>query len=279
MSIKVMNHVWEHCQQKNTKLIAMLALADWSNDEGVSYPGVERLAKKCRVKRRRMEAILTSLEEDGEIAVIVHGGIPTKSGNTNRYYVLKYCESLGIEPVKIIPRHAQKRGSINNDDPQKNAGDDPQKNAGDDPQENAPKPSVEPSVEPSVTATRSDTTDSMPKQNEMFGLIVELFNYERIPMSKKKTIGKVAKELREAGYTLDEVSQIYSYVKSKGFSSMTPNVLTKYASEWNALITHESEPTTLDEWSHQEWLKNNPEDEDDLVDISAELEALYEGGA
>lgn len=266
MSIKVMNYVWEHCEQKNTKLIAMLALADWSNDEGVSYPGVERLAKKCRVKRRRMEAILTSLEEDGEIAVIVHGGVPTKSGNTNRYYLLKYRQGLGLKPVKITSRHAQKHGSTNNDDPQKNAGDDPQKNA--------PKPSVEPSVEPSVTATRSEAVDSMPKQNEMFGLIVELFNYERIPASKKKTIGKVAKELREAGYSLDEVSQIYDYVKTKGFSSMTPNVLTKYASEWNAQITHEPEPTTLDEWSYQQWLKDNPDD-GQQVDISAELDALY----
>jgi hypothetical protein len=38
MSIKVMSQVWEHSTRKGTRLLLLLALADFANDEGICYP-------------------------------------------------------------------------------------------------------------------------------------------------------------------------------------------------------------------------------------------------
>ena len=47
MSIKVMNKVWEtEMVSDHTELILLLAMADFSDDEGYCFPSVRKLAKK-----------------------------------------------------------------------------------------------------------------------------------------------------------------------------------------------------------------------------------------
>lgn len=67
MSIKVMSHVWKNSKQKGTKLLVLLALADFSNDEGISWPSMKTLAKKARTSKRNTQDIIRKLVEEREI--------------------------------------------------------------------------------------------------------------------------------------------------------------------------------------------------------------------
>jgi len=87
--------------------------------------------------------------------------------------------------------------------------------------------------------------DSKPSQKQMFGHILILFNYDvgKLTKTLKSTIGKVAKELREADYLLEDVTGIYNHVDSKDFSGgFTPSALLKYASEWHSQQPAQLEP-------------------------------------
>ncbi len=67
MSIKIMSEVWKHSKQKGAGLLAMLALADWSNDDGFCWYSQSEVAKRARVSRRQVNNILAKCESDLEI--------------------------------------------------------------------------------------------------------------------------------------------------------------------------------------------------------------------
>lgn len=69
MSVRTMAKVWEYSQHGGTELLALLALADFADDDGNSFPSVGTLARKCRLQPRRMNYILASLEESGEVEI------------------------------------------------------------------------------------------------------------------------------------------------------------------------------------------------------------------
>jgi hypothetical protein len=67
MSVKVMSRVWAHSQRKDGELLVLLALADFSNDAGESWPSLKVLAQKARLTRRQTIRVLKKLEQVGEI--------------------------------------------------------------------------------------------------------------------------------------------------------------------------------------------------------------------
>jgi len=85
MSIKVMSLVWDGFPASGSEMLAMLALADWCNDEGGSlHPSMRAVAEKIRVSEKQARRILHSLEQDGYIKVVgnANGGAP---GSTKQY--------------------------------------------------------------------------------------------------------------------------------------------------------------------------------------------------
>lgn len=88
MSNLALTHVWATSKAKGSTLLVLVAIADAANDDGECYPGQTRLAEKCRMSDRYLRECLSKLEALGEIEIITHGGIETKSGKTNRYKVL-----------------------------------------------------------------------------------------------------------------------------------------------------------------------------------------------
>ena len=82
MSNKRLTAVWEHSRQKGTKLLALLSLADRSDDDGFCWPSHQDTAQRARSKRTYILSVLRDIESAGEL--FVH----CRPGNTHQYLVL-----------------------------------------------------------------------------------------------------------------------------------------------------------------------------------------------
>jgi hypothetical protein len=101
MSIKVMSAVWDNFKRGGSEKLAMLALADWCNDDGGSlYPSISAVAEKINVKECRARRIIHKLIDEGYLTVIANhnGGNPGQS----RHYRLN-VEKL-VTPVPEYTR-------------------------------------------------------------------------------------------------------------------------------------------------------------------------------
>ena len=65
MSIKVMSHVWNMEIEDSTAKLALMALADFSDDEGYCFPSYEVLAKKISKSKRTAIRAVDKLAELG----------------------------------------------------------------------------------------------------------------------------------------------------------------------------------------------------------------------
>lgn len=95
-----MTLVWDSSPYKDGSLLLLLALADFANDEGVCFPGVPTLAKKCRMDDRSIRRILRKFEEDEIISIETQHG----RNHTNIYHIniakLKPDNKPSFESVK-----------------------------------------------------------------------------------------------------------------------------------------------------------------------------------
>jgi biotin operon repressor len=59
-----MNRVWEDETIKSTRKLLFLALADFSNDEGVCYPSQDTLVKKCGLSKATVNKYIKEFEDE-----------------------------------------------------------------------------------------------------------------------------------------------------------------------------------------------------------------------
>ncbi|HBI8622146.1 TPA: helix-turn-helix domain-containing protein, partial [Escherichia coli] len=87
MAIKVMSLVWEGYPGGGSDLLAMLALADWSDDNGRCYPSMSSIATKTRLSRSQAQRVVHGLIDSGFVQVIGNeaGGAP---GATRQYRIV-----------------------------------------------------------------------------------------------------------------------------------------------------------------------------------------------
>lgn len=84
MSVHVSSRVWKHSQQRGTRRLLVLALAEFANAEGIAWPSIRTLAEHLNEPERHTKRLLRQVEEDGEIASKPGGG----RGHTTMYAVL-----------------------------------------------------------------------------------------------------------------------------------------------------------------------------------------------
>ncbi|MEA3327790.1 MAG: helix-turn-helix domain-containing protein [Chloroflexota bacterium] len=118
MSIRTMDRVWKNSTQAGGKLLLLLAIADFANDDGMAYPGIKTLAEKTRQSRRTVQRQLSMLEKKGEIAIEPGTG----RSNTNTFWVLagmdpelkqthiEHCQKLKGD--KMTPFNPSEKGDI-----------------------------------------------------------------------------------------------------------------------------------------------------------------------
>lgn len=87
MSVRVLSKVWDGYPGGGTDLLALLALADWSDDEGRCYPSIKSIAKKIRLKERQAQRAVNKLINDGFVKILSNkfGGAP---GSTRNYQII-----------------------------------------------------------------------------------------------------------------------------------------------------------------------------------------------
>lgn len=119
MSIKVMSTIWEGAEARGSELLILLALADFANDDGVSWPSVATLAAKARVSERQTHEVIGNL---------VARGLLTRQQNAGPNGVNVYTVISG---VRISHPEADSRGV--------------RKYTPGGVEQTAPKPSLEPS--------------------------------------------------------------------------------------------------------------------------------------
>jgi hypothetical protein len=89
MSIKVASRAWDTSKQSGTRLLTVIALADYANDEGIGWPGMGTLARKCRLQSRRaIQKVCAELKTIGEIYYAPARG----TGRSNLF-----CVVIGLE--------------------------------------------------------------------------------------------------------------------------------------------------------------------------------------
>jgi hypothetical protein len=86
MSIKLMAQVWDidDPELNGSKLLALLALVDYANEQDTCWPSIPTLARRTRVSERQATRIIQWLEEHGYIECVERGN---GKGHSSRYLI------------------------------------------------------------------------------------------------------------------------------------------------------------------------------------------------
>lgn len=81
MSIRILSLVWDKYPRGGTDLLALLALADWSDDDGRCWPSIAAISTKIRLSRSQSQRVVHGLIDEGFVKVIGNkdGGAPGAS--------------------------------------------------------------------------------------------------------------------------------------------------------------------------------------------------------
>jgi hypothetical protein len=79
-----MSAVWRFSEYRNEKLLVLLALGDWANEQGVCFPSMPSIATKARITERGASGIMHQLTLDGVVEVLNAGG---GRGHVRRYRI------------------------------------------------------------------------------------------------------------------------------------------------------------------------------------------------
>lgn len=94
MAIRWTEEVWGLGRHGGGKLLVLLALADFANNDGEAWPSIDSLAEKVRLSPRHVQRLLRELEEDGEIEAV--GGHAAGRSNTTTYRFLLPKGDAGV---------------------------------------------------------------------------------------------------------------------------------------------------------------------------------------
>lgn len=103
MSIAVINEVLDSSRSKGTARLLMVVLAEQAHEDGLTWPGIPRLARRMNTSERNVQLLMRELEDMGELIVEQSRG----RGNTNEYRVLppatasRVIEDLSVRLEKV----------------------------------------------------------------------------------------------------------------------------------------------------------------------------------
>lgn len=100
MSIRIMSLVWDSYPGAGSELLTLLAMADWSDDNGRCWPSIASISKKTRLSRSQAQRTVHRLIDTGFVGVTGNetGGAP---GSTRQYRIRldRLTGSIGATPT------------------------------------------------------------------------------------------------------------------------------------------------------------------------------------
>ncbi len=107
LSVKIQADIWKHSKQKGSALLIMLAIGDFSDDEGMAFPSVKTLASKTKLSERGVQYLLKQLEKSGELS-IEHGAGPKRCS----LFRVQILQGANIAPVQTFQGEAHCTGGV-----------------------------------------------------------------------------------------------------------------------------------------------------------------------
>ena len=101
MSIRLMNLAWQ-AQLTSTQKLVLIAMADWSNDEGICWPSIAKLASKTSLSERGLRKVIRNLEQLGLINTQEKPGkgnlyqLTLDPGTTFLQYIYRYTNDTTL---------------------------------------------------------------------------------------------------------------------------------------------------------------------------------------
>lgn len=218
MSIKLMSHIWEHpgfqpgtpilegdsvkIQDKKLRLMkfVLLALADNANDDGVCWPKVRTIAKKCNLSDTYCRGLIGALERNMWLEkkpryTYTDDKTITQTSNEYTLNVKRICEGgdTGTSRGGVL---APVWG-----------GASPQK-GGDTGGSRVIEPSLEPSIESSIVPEPS-VSGPLSEHQKMFQALCDIcgWDYKVLGKAEKGQIAQTLGVLKKAGYSLGDLEQ------------------------------------------------------------------------
>lgn len=104
-----MDAVWKNTKARSGSLLVLLALADFSNDQGIAFPSIPTLARKARLSPRQVKRAIDQLHRLGELIVYKKKG----PNGVNRYIIIPGDNlSPGIEETGLKVTYVTSGGDI-----------------------------------------------------------------------------------------------------------------------------------------------------------------------
>lgn len=97
MSVRTSTLVWEQSRHRGSRLLALLALADACNREGIAWPRVGTIAEMIKIKPRQTQYILRDIESTGEL----YTHLQTGRTCPNFYLVATGLDASSIESALV----------------------------------------------------------------------------------------------------------------------------------------------------------------------------------
>lgn len=99
MSIRLMSQVWSDAPFEGGALLVLLALADYANDDGESFPSVESLALKARLSERQTQRTLITLVSERWLSIYGGEGRGKAGRRTSLYRLTPQPRGDMVTPV------------------------------------------------------------------------------------------------------------------------------------------------------------------------------------
>ena len=205
MSIKAMVYYLDNSPLMGNDKLTMVILADYADDEGECFPGHKRIAHRLNMSESGARKILYRLRDEGEVEIEEGSGIKTKTGNTNRYRLVKFAETVKGVLTGTVSQPGHPRVS--------QAKDTLQASRVSQAKDSDPLVTINPQLDPSVLAAPAPLTD----QQEWFKVVCAIVAWDSkvLGAKEKAQVAQTITILKNAGYTLEEAKSFLEKVWMK----------------------------------------------------------------
>lgn len=199
MSVEITTELWQGSSElSGTKLLIMLALADWADEERTCFPKVKSISKRIRVDERGTRKHIKELREMGYIEVLHQSDGRLSGGRRSNLYKIHTNPSNPVNTTRV------KRPGSNNQGRSTRGSLSPE----------TPTPTIykEPSVEPSdntpIVPTGTDTQFWQQVQ-DLYNEVCPKLKVCRVVNDKRKKL--INLRGKECNHDLDVFRQVFKY--------------------------------------------------------------------